>query len=322
VINFRLAHITAMKLAYETHHRLATDLTEQIDVFGAIERLGVPVAFVPLKGLSGAYLPAVDDTNGLPGILVNSNHPRSRQRYSAGHELGHHLRDDKITYDVATDLLARSIAIVKDQREAIAESFAAWFLMPRPLVEGTLAQLGIASDPSPEQVYRLSLALGTSYLATAAHLLTLKVTSRERFKELAAVPPKWIKSQVAAHGPGDSWGDVWLVREQEGDIRLTPRPGDEIVIKLNENPSTGYVWMMDDQPSQVRVLESNFQASDELDYGSTGERQMVLRVEQPGIFQLRLVKTRPWQTQVAPRRTLTLSIAAESRQETELPALG
>jgi Zn-dependent peptidase ImmA (M78 family)/predicted secreted protein len=321
VINFRLAHVTAMKLAYETHKRLATDLSEQVDVFGAIRRLGIPLAFVPLEGLSGAFVPALDDTNGQPGILVNSNHPRSRQRYSAGHELGHYLRDDKVAYDVGTDLLARSRPIVKDQREAVAESFAAWFLMPRPLVDYKLTQLSIPSEPTPEDAYRLSLALGTSYLATVAHLLTVKAISREHFKQLAAVPPKWIKSQVAAHGPGDSWGDVWLVRESEGDVHLTPRPGDEIVVELNENPSTGHVWKLDHEPTQVRLVESNFEPSGELNYGAPGERRMVLRVEQAGTFQLRLVKVRPWLTAAAPTKTLTLSIAAEARQETPLPAL-
>jgi predicted secreted protein len=311
-----------MKLAMEVHRQLGTDLTQQIDVYGAVGRIGVPLAFVPLHDLSGAYVPATPETDDIPGIIVNSKHPRSRQRYSAAHELAHHLRDGVLALDVATDVLARSESLVKDQREAVAESFAAWFLMPRALVQSQMKQLRLGVDPTPEDVYRLSLALGTSYLATAAHLYTLKVISRGRLQELAKVPPKWIKNQVAVHGPGDSWGDVWLVRDAEGGrLRMTPRPGDEIVIELSENPSTGYVWRLEGEPAGLHVLESTFEAPADPRYGVSGARRVILRADQPGLMEFRLLKTRLWQSQATPAEVLTVSLAVENRVETDLPAI-
>jgi len=310
-----------MKLAPQLHSRLGTDLTQAVDIYDAIRQLDVTLAFAPLKALSGAYLPAMAETGELPGIIVNSRHPRSRQRYSAAHELGHHLRDGQISFDAATELLQRTESVVTDQREAVAESFAAWFLMPRGLVAHKLDELGIAQAPSPEDTYRLSLALGTSYLAAAAHLYTLKHITRARFRDLAAVPPKWIKSQVAVHGPEDSWGDVWLVREQEGGHpRLNPRPGDEIVIELAENPSTGYRWELEQEPNGVEVLESSFEAPAERAYGA-GSRRVVLRADLPGAAELRLIKTRSWDRRSEPTKVFTVSLSIERAQETLLPAL-
>ena len=209
MIDYRRANLESMKRAVQLHTKLGTDPTKQVDVYSAIEKLGVTLAFLPLANLSGAYLPATEDTGGRSGIVINSKHPRSRQRYSAGHELGHHLRDGsalELIVDHETEYHTRAATVVKNQREATAEAFAAWFLMPRRLVKHLMGQLNIKAQPTAEEAYRLSLELGTSYLATVGHLRALKLMTREGYSRLAKVPPKWIKRQLAAHGPGDSWG--------------------------------------------------------------------------------------------------------------------
>src|SRR5260370_9753872 len=95
----------AMKLAVALHRELETDLNHQVDVYAAIERLGIAIAFLPFTNLSGAYLPPAERTGGLTGITINSRHPRSRQRFSAAHELAHYLRHGIPVDEVQTQSL-------------------------------------------------------------------------------------------------------------------------------------------------------------------------------------------------------------------------
>jgi Zn-dependent peptidase ImmA (M78 family)/predicted secreted protein len=324
VIDHRAVQVQAMKTALDAHRVLRTDLTRQVDIYSAIATFGVTLAFVPLTNLSGAYVPGLPETDGRPGIVINSRHPRSRQRFSAGHELCHHLRDQDVFWDSSTELLGRGQQPI-DEREATAEAFAAWFLMPPQLVRHNWRQLEIHQHVGPEAVYRLSLALGTSYLATASHLYTLKLISRQARRALAEVPPKWIKSQLAVHGPGDSWGDVWRITEQDGDRpSITPRPGDEIVIDLPELPSSGYVWSVVNRTPKLPVEDSSFEPqapSDDDDslYGGWGRRRIVMRVVEPGRLGVELAMQRPWERNQSPARFLALDVNVEDRVEGYAP---
>jgi predicted secreted protein len=325
VVDYRLANIDAMKRAITVHGELGTDMTKEIDVYAAIRAMGVDLVFLPLAELSGAYLPQSNETGGLPGIVINSNHPRSRQRYSAGHELGHHLRDGAeptMLVDRDTDLLARQASLLKSQSEVAAEAFAAWFLMPRQLVAHLLYTFGIEDQPTPEQAYRLSLALGTSYLATVGQLHTLKVITTRLRRQLSSVTPKWIKSQLAVHGPEDSWGDVWFVTDDEGPRScLSPRPGDEIVVKLREMPSSGYVWDVVGESGPLELIESEFEeeaSPSEPTYGGEGRRRILFRAARPGHETVTLAMTRPWERHGHPERHFTLDVSVEPRIVTAL----
>jgi Zn-dependent peptidase ImmA (M78 family)/predicted secreted protein len=314
-LNNRQIHLIAMKEAARAHQVFHVDLSRQIDPFEAIKRAGVTVAIVPLDNLSGAYIPAMAETDERPGILVNAKHPRTRQRFTAAHELCHHLRDKEIELDQETEILPRSGAIRND-REAVAEAFAGWFLMPRQLVRRLMHDLAVPESPSPTDVYRLSLDLGTSYLATAAHFYSLGLVSRPRWKELARLAPKWIKHQLAVHGPGDSWGDVWHVSDTErGNRQITPRPGDEIVIELDELPSSGYLWTTP-AGGGFELTEFSFEQenSDTTDFvvGGHGRRRIVLRATEPGEYQLHMEMRRPWLPAGRALRTFSMQLSVQT----------
>jgi len=55
-----------------------------VDVFGAIHSIDLPLLLRPLQGLLGAY---INDPG--PGVLVTTQRPMSIQRFTAAHELGH-----------------------------------------------------------------------------------------------------------------------------------------------------------------------------------------------------------------------------------------
>jgi Zn-dependent peptidase ImmA (M78 family)/predicted secreted protein len=291
------------------------DVSRQIDPFEAINRAGVTVAVVPLESLSGAYVPAMVETDGRPGILVNSKHPRTRQRFTAAHELCHHLRDKGVVLDRETEVLPRS-GVIRNDHEAVAEAFAGWFLMPRHLVLRLMHDLAVGDSPDPIDVYRLSLELGTSYLATAAHLYSLGLVSRPRWRELAKLAPKWIKEQLAVHGPGDSWGDVWHLTDKErGQRRITPRPGDEIVIELDELPSSGYIWTTPVgggfEVADFSFEQKNADDPTDLVVGGNGVRRAVLRATEPGEYQLEMEMRRPWLPAGEPIRRFSIQLSVQ-----------
>jgi Zn-dependent peptidase ImmA (M78 family)/predicted secreted protein len=314
-LNSRQVHVTAIKAAARAHQLFEVNIDQQVDPFEAIGRAGVTVAIVPLANLSGAYLPAMPETDGRPGILVNAKHPRTRQRYTAAHELCHHLRDGDLILDEETEVLPRS-ENVRNHTEAVAEAFAGWFLMPRRLVDRYIRELGITEPARPEDVYRLSLALGTSYLATAAHLFSLGKLNRANWSRLAKLPPKWIKQQIAVHGPGDSWGDVWHITDREPALqRITPRPGDEIVIELDELPSSGYMWT-EPKGTGFELAESTFEQNEtggKLDpiVGGQGRRRVVLRATEPGEYRLDMVMRRPWLQSDAAVKEFSLQLSVQ-----------
>lgn len=75
--------------ATRLHQRL--DLRQRIeerggnvDVFGAIQTIDLPLLLRPLQGLLGAY-----SSEPRPGVLVTTRRPMSIQRFTAAHELGH-----------------------------------------------------------------------------------------------------------------------------------------------------------------------------------------------------------------------------------------
>ncbi len=323
-MNTRQVHLTAMMEAARAHRLLDMDLARQIDPFEAIARAGVTVAVVPLNNLSGAYIPAIPETDGRPGILINANHPRTRQRFTAAHELCHHLRDRQDPMlDGDTEVLPRSGRPSNDA-EAIAEAFAGWFLMPRRLIDTLWVILALPHVPRPEDIYRLSLELGTSYLATTGHLYALGKINRAAWQQLAKLPPKWIKQQLAVHGPGDSWGDVWLVGDRDRGLRhITPRSGDEIVIELDELPSSGYMWSPPEGQG-FEVADFSFEQHDAGDssdpiVGGHGRRRVVLRATEPGDYRLEMAMRRPWLPADEPIRRFAIEVSVQRRPAAYAP---
>lgn len=153
-------HLTAMREALRAHQELGTDLSRQIDPFVALEASGVLPMRDRLDSLAGIYLPGDVAEGTFPGALINVSHPLSKQRYTAAHELSHHRRDRRLIMDRETEWLDRTSGDVAPDHERIAEAFAAWFLMPRSLVEHFLTFLNYSLENlTSAQAYGLSLEL-------------------------------------------------------------------------------------------------------------------------------------------------------------------
>jgi hypothetical protein len=206
--------------------------------------------------------------------------------------------------------------------EKEAEAFGAWFLMPRRLIRAGLADLGIDRPSDPIDVYALSLWLGTSYMATARQLATTRIASDSDVARWTRVAPREVKRALAgALTPDDLRQDVWWLDDRARTHALDARPGDRIVLTLDEIPSSGYMWRFVDVPTGVRVLADSaidewepalVGAVDDSDFaGAAQPRSFVLEVEESEAgrsLEIALVNDRSWSPGANPARQFVLNL--------------
>lgn len=215
------------------------DFESPIDVFGAIEREQVWLLFQPLDRLYGAYR-----RHDTPGIVIHAGHPHRLQRFTGAHELGHHLLGHVVSVDAHDEV--ESISASLPAQEIEAQAFASTFLMPVQLINRGLSHLGLKHNPgsiTPQDAYRLSLDLGSSYTATVTQLRSLERITPAVTRQLLKVSPIDIKTGLAAgHKPENSRADVWPLTRADDGRRLAVGLDDEVHVCLVESPTTGYRW--------------------------------------------------------------------------------
>ena len=86
--------------------------------------------------------------------------------------------------------------------------------------------------------------------------------------------------------------------------------GQELVITLDGNPSTGYTWETKDLDASMflQVGETQFTSSDPKLVGSGGTQTLTIRMLKAGAATLTLVYHRPWETGVAPAGTFSVEL--------------
>jgi hypothetical protein len=238
--------IQAAESAGRLLDELSVDQTEQIDVFGICEDLGLWLTFLPMDNLLGAFVP-----EGVGGVLVTTQRPIPIQRYTAAHEIGHWRLDHG--HGLALDGEEHVLGNTPVEREQLAQVFASNLLMPPPLVFGVLERLGVSDDPiEPQHAYALAREAGVSYEAAVRQLAHLDVISTDRIEVLRQSRPLQVKAALAlGRRPVNGYADVWPVNEDWDDQLLALRVEDEVVISLPENRSTGYRWMLPNEPRSI-----------------------------------------------------------------------
>jgi Zn-dependent peptidase ImmA (M78 family)/predicted secreted protein len=288
---YQQAALDGVRAAQREHQRLRTEFMSRVEIFDVIENERIWLLFQRLRNLYGAYKRYGDAA----GIIVNSQHPLTLQRYSAAHEYGHHVLGHAASADDETRISRRS----HDPQEVAAQAFAGEFLMPLQLVNYTLRTMGLFGRNLPltsRQVYQLALELGVSYGAVVTqfvgqHKLTVSAGHRLRRES-----PLDVKTRLAGFRPADSWADVWFLDEAQEGRQFSPRLRDEVHVMLAETPSTGYVWqLVDTAPALLTVIDDRFEMTNSDVIGGSGTRHFAFRVTGAGMSRIRLEKRRPWQ---------------------------
>src|SRR6266508_1644894 len=200
--------IQAAESAGRLLDELGADQTEQIDVFGICEDLGLWLAFLPMNNLLGAFIP-----EGVGGVLVTTQRPIPIQRYTAAHEIGHWRLDHG--HGIALDGEEHVLGATPVEREQLAQVFAGSLLMPPPLVFGVLERLGLnGGSLQPEHAYAIARETGVSYEATVRQLTHLEVITGDHATNLRRRRPLQVKADLAlGRRPVNGYADVWPVNE-------------------------------------------------------------------------------------------------------------
>ncbi|HVB14006.1 MAG TPA: protease inhibitor I42 family protein [Candidatus Dormibacteraeota bacterium] len=305
---YEIARVAGMKAAQEEHQRLGTSMRERVPVFDVIEDARIWLFFQPMRTLYGAY----DRHGEAAGIIINSQHPLSLQRFTAGHEYGHHVLGHEASADDEERIYRRDR---QSMLEVAAQAFAGEFLMPIQLVNYSLRAMELPVQypaMTSSQIYQLALELGVSYAAVVTQLVGQRKLSIDGGRRLRRLSPLDVKTGLAGDKPADSWADVWLLDEAQDGRQIVSRLRDEIHVRLPETPSTGYVWdLVDPAAGVVEVVADRFENPYGREHiGAGGVRHIWLRVATPGSGRIRLELRRPWQADSPPVRTFQTALDA------------
>ncbi len=141
------------------------------------DEIGVVVMRLPLGDHDAPDgCAAVDLETGAAYVLVNSDKPRARRRFTLAHEIGHLAMGHVVRGEIAIDESVGSFT----REETQANAFSAGLLMPEQGVEGTLrrakARLAGADEPLGWVVW-LAAAFGVSEEAAAYRLVNLGLSA-------------------------------------------------------------------------------------------------------------------------------------------------
>jgi predicted secreted protein len=238
--------VDALVAAEQTLTTLGIDQSRPVDPFAAIEALGLDLVIADLDNLLGAVLP-----HGHGGVMVTSERGAGVQRYTAAHEIGHWiLHQNQLRLDGPTEILGRPT----DELERQAQLFAAYFLMPPPLMEAAIDRHGLRRFGSePERVYLISRDLQVSYEAAARRLANMgllhdaDLTSLLKVGRLAAM-----RRAFGGRRPLRGASDLWSAGAALDQMHLPVREGDDVLVTLPENRTTGWQWLDDDAIDELR----------------------------------------------------------------------
>jgi hypothetical protein len=195
----------AAKTALEYRVRNGLALDAPCDVYELIVRQSLELRFMEVKSLEGFYLS--DGTAGQ--INVCGYRPAGLQRFTAAHELGHHVFGHGSTFDPQLDYADRFSSVSAEER--LAELFARYLLMPRRAVHKGLANIGADLKKLQSfEVYRVASWLGVGY-TTLIHQMrwSLQLLGQDQFETLLAVRPQTIKQALAPSMAKFGRSELW-----------------------------------------------------------------------------------------------------------------
>ncbi|MCZ7528184.1 MAG: protease inhibitor I42 family protein [Acidimicrobiia bacterium] len=132
--------------------------------------------------------------------------------------------------------------------------------------------------------------------------------ARSRLRRAALV----LGAVLALGGCGDDGGDGGVVVITEADSAVTLEPGQELVIELESNPTTGYSWSLTTPPddrilSYVESTYEPFETHEDL-VGSGGTERLRFRAEGAGETVIELRYVRSWEPAEPGARTLVFTV--------------
>lgn len=127
-----------------------------INPFQMLKEMGVFFTFRPFEKYEGIYIPAVGEDD-IPVVGINIKRPIARQRFSAAHELCHHLKDANSGFMCSAN--------GQSEVERYAENFAAELLMPSSVLRSQVEHYEVNGYVEFDDVLRIADFFGVSFLS-------------------------------------------------------------------------------------------------------------------------------------------------------------
>lgn len=197
---------------------------DAVDVFDLAQEVGVELRFANVPSMEGMYL-----RQQSPVILIASERPSGRQRFTCAHELAHHLFEDGSRVDELLETVGSGGQ--RSDEEVRADMFAGLLLMPKTAVLRGFAVRNLrVQTANAVDVFRVSCWLGVGYSTLLNHLkFALHIIPEDRFAELIRYSPKSIRQDILG---GETPEDLIMVDElwdgrpvdiRVGDLLLLPK---------------------------------------------------------------------------------------------------
>ena len=221
----------ALRAALKVRAEAGLKPWDSLCVYDLVQSRGIEVRFADIPSLEGMYWKKAE-----PVILLPSERPLGRQRFSCGHELGHNMFQHGNRID---QLLAHSSGKRhSDPDEYIADCFSAFLLMPKSAVLKGFSTRNIRlNSVRAIDVYAVSCWLGVGYSTLLRHMsASLGLLKRDCVEELMKTTPKDIRRELVGQSVDTDIvvvDDQWTGRAidlQVGDFVL---PSSTLIIEGN-----------------------------------------------------------------------------------------
>lgn len=214
------AAMRALRIRAEMHAKP----WDAIDVFDLAQQLGVEVRFTKISSMEGMYL-----RQDAPAILIASERPAGRQRFSCAHELGHHAFGDGTRVD---ELFDPNSARDRQDDEVRADMFAGMLLMPKSAVDHAFSARKLNPiTASSVEFYRVACWLGVGYATLTGHLhYALRAITKDRFDSMDRFTPKAIRESVLGQSTSE---ELIIVDEHWTGRPVDAAVGDFLILPPN-----------------------------------------------------------------------------------------
>ena len=186
-------------------------------------KLEIKVSFLAAPSLEGMYSP-----EPLPAsIILSSERPAGRRRYTCGHELGHHV----FQHGTRIDELEDGVSSPWSAEEFLAQRFASALLMPKIAVDAAFARRGWKLvTATSEQLYVVSQELGVGYGTLIANAEINLGLPKVHADSLRAVSLAKVKAAILGQ---EAKSDVFLVDQHWVRPTVDVEVGDHIILPQN-----------------------------------------------------------------------------------------
>lgn len=216
---------------------LGIDTYTPICPYSLCESIGIDLRFVKINSFEGMYIASQNL------ILISSERPEGRKRFTCAHEIGHH----ELGHGTVIDEITEHGSNKQEEREA--DFFAGMLLMPSSAVNRTLNRYRRTAEKlKSSDAYILSKYFGVSYQAFLFHIHgNLHLIPSKQYQTLKKANLTDIRKSISGIATEnqvflvDDWWDEKAIELEVGDILVSRKPlsvdGPQILRKLNQETS-------------------------------------------------------------------------------------